>query len=216
MTTRPIYLTYTPAATDTDALGNNVTGASFTLTATSAGDNLAHIITILNNTATDHSGKTITIVGTDSGGNPQTETITGPGNAATVSTTKYFLTVSSVTPSATIGADTFDIGYTAVAVSQTIPINHRAYSFPLTNQVVVTGTVSYTIQQTCDSPYKDITNNSYDYNNLTWFPDANLTAQAANKIAAVTYPIQAERLLINSVTTGATVKLTILHSNEGK
>ncbi len=101
------------AAAVTDGLAAGVTGASFALTANDCGDSIGHLITILNNSITDHSAKTLAIVGTDENGNAQSETIAGPAGSATVTSTKYFKTVSSVTPSATIGADTFDIGWAA-------------------------------------------------------------------------------------------------------
>jgi len=99
------------AAAVANGFGNDVTGAAFTLTATVVTDGLAHLVTVLNNTANDHSAKTIAIVGTDENGNVQTETIAGPAGTATVTSAKYFKSLVSVTPSATIGADTFDIGW---------------------------------------------------------------------------------------------------------
>lgn len=100
------------AAASLTGFASNVTGASFTLTTTETSDGLGHLVTVLNDTANDHSGKTIALVGTDENGNVQTETIAGPGVSATVTSTKYFKTlVSPILPSATIGADTFDIGW---------------------------------------------------------------------------------------------------------
>lgn len=101
------------AAASTNGFAAGVTGAAFALTATAPSDNLGHLVTILNNTANTHAGKTIAIVGTDENGNLQSETIAGPAGNATVTSTKYFKTLTSVTPSATIGADTFDIGWAA-------------------------------------------------------------------------------------------------------
>ena len=114
--------TWTPAVLDAAGLANDVaySGGGLALTATSAGDNLAHLITILGNAATDHRGKTFTLTGTDADNNPQTESLAGPNGNVTISFTKYFRTVTAVTISATTGADTFDVGYTAVAVSQSI------------------------------------------------------------------------------------------------
>lgn len=100
-------------AASTNGFAAGVTGAAFTLTATAPTDGLGHLVTVLNNTANTHAGKTIAIVGTDENGNTQNETITGPAGNATVTSTKYFKTLTSVTPSATIGADTFDIGWAA-------------------------------------------------------------------------------------------------------
>ena len=56
---------YTPEDNNLTGFASNVTGATWTLTATSSGDGLAHQVTIRNDTANDHSGKTATLVGTD-------------------------------------------------------------------------------------------------------------------------------------------------------
>lgn len=101
------------AVASTAGYATGVTGAVFALTATDSGDSLAHLVTILNSTVNSHAAKTIAIVGTDENGNVQSETIAGPGVSATVTSTKYFKTLTSITPSATIGADTFNIGWAA-------------------------------------------------------------------------------------------------------
>lgn len=97
-------------AADTVRFKSNVTGATWTLTNTTAGDGKAHKVTIKGDAATDHSLKTAALVGTDANGLAQTETINLPNGTATVTSTKEFLTLTSVTPSATIGGDTMDIG----------------------------------------------------------------------------------------------------------
>lgn len=176
-----ITKTYTSVAADTDGLGNNVTGASFTLTANDAGDGLAHKITVLNNTANDHSAKTVAIVGTAPDGSAQSETIAGPGNAATVTTTKYFLTVTSVTPSATIGADTFDIGWAAASVTPPIPIRvkpeNTASSIGISCDIADSPT--YTLQQ------------SYGGN---WYDHATIATKSADFSGSITVPVLAIRL----------------------
>lgn len=112
-----LTLSATSAAADATGLASNATGDTWTLTANDAGDDLAHKITITNDSATDHSGKTATIVGTGPNGEAQSETLNLPEGSATVTSTEYFLTVTSVTPSATIDADTMDIGWAADSVS---------------------------------------------------------------------------------------------------
>ena len=104
---------------------SNVTGATFTIATTAPTDGLAHQVSIRNDSATNHSGKTVTLVGTDADGRAQTEVVTGPGTSATVESTKYFATLTSATPSATIGADTFDIGWVDEVASKTILVNRR-------------------------------------------------------------------------------------------
>jgi len=135
-----------PANVSLTGFASNVTGAAFTLTANNSGDGLAHQVSIKNDTANDHSAKTVTLVGTDANGKALTEVVTGPGVSATVESTRYFLTLTSATPSATIGADTFDIGWVDEVVSKMYPLNWRNFSIP-TISVDVTGTIAYTLQQ---------------------------------------------------------------------
>lgn len=105
-------------AADLNGFGDNVTGGSFTLTATSAGDSLAHYVTVMNNSTTNHSAKTIALVGTGYLGEPITETINAPNASQTVQSTLLFKTLTSATPSATIGSDTFDIGWATGLTSE--------------------------------------------------------------------------------------------------
>lgn len=203
---RPVTLSFTPAATSTTGLASSVTGATFTLTNTSMGDNLAHIVTILNNSSTDHSGKTLTITGQDADGNAQTETITGPGNAATVSSTKYYSVVTSVTVSATIGADTFSIGYTAVSVSKTVVLDLDLNPFNVGLGVIITGTLSATVQHCFEDVFSAFPSTR------TWFPHASIAAVTSNTDGNYAFPCRATRLLLNSLTATATVKYVIIQA----
>lgn len=185
-----INKSYTSAAADTDGLGNNVTGATFTLTASSAGDSVAHKITVLNNTATDHTGKTIALVGTGPDGEAQTETLTGPNNAATVTSTKYWLTLTSATPSATIGADTFDIGWAAAAVTPSINVQpkptNQGYAIGISCDV--TGTPAYSLQQ------------NYGGN---WYTHASIATKTADADGSILFPVMAIRLIFTAASTVA-------------
>src|SRR5574337_64867 len=90
---------------------SNATGATWTLTATTPNDGLAHKVTIANDSATDHSAKTAVITGTDANNNALTETVNLPAaSPAVVTSTKFFKTVTSIVPSATIGGDTMGLG----------------------------------------------------------------------------------------------------------
>jgi hypothetical protein len=214
---RPISLKYTPLATSTTGLASSVTGASWPLTTTVLSDGLAHIITITNLTANTHASIAIAIVGLDASGHAQSETIsTGPAGNATVSSSKYYSTVTSVTPASTWGSDTASIGYTAVATSPVIPLEYRQDPFVVNLSVEVTGTISVTAQHSLDTPF-----NQYDnppipaaVANMVWFADATIAAKAANTQATLTTPYLATQLLINSVTTGGTVKYNVISSGE--
>ena len=71
--------------------------------ATFAGDNMAQKITLVS--AGNISAVTFTITGTDSEGNTQEEELTGPNNN-TVTSTKYFQTVTQIAASAAVGTNT--------------------------------------------------------------------------------------------------------------
>lgn len=199
---RPIAKNWTPAAASLTGFASNVTGASWALTATNAGDSLAHLVTIRNDSATDHSGKTAVLTGTDADGNAQTETLNLPAGTATVTSTKYFLTLTSVVPSATIGVDTMDIGWDQVSVSPTIPLEWRSNA-----QAAMTADISGTINFTVEETYANV----YDAapSTLAWASITALAAKTADTSGAATLGANAVRFKTNTVTAGATVKLYI-------
>ena len=210
---RPKQIDIDPANASLTGFASNVTGAAFTITTTATSDGLAHQVSIRNDSATDHSGKTVTLVGTDADGRAQTEVVTGPGTSATVESTKYFKTLTSATPSATIGADTFDIGWVDEVASQTIPLNWRSNT-PALVHVVVTGTINYDIEATL----QDIYNNGSapftftDQEDAAWFNDANFTAKTASladDLALAGY--RAIRIVINSYTDTAELQVFLTY-----
>lgn len=178
---------------------SNVTGATWILSQTETPDLLAHQITIQNNSATDHSGKTATIVGTDADGKEQTEIITLPNASATVASDLYFKTITSITPSASIGSDTMNIGYNNAVVSRTIPLDWRMVNNVTTFSFTVTGTLNYTLQDTV-----------YDVQNLNpidivWqdTQDAYMNESTSSVIRSYYAPVKAARVVINSYSDGA-------------
>ena len=209
---RPKQIDIDPANASLTGFASNVTGAAFTITTTATSDGLAHQVSIRNDSATDHSGKTVTLVGTDADGRAQTEVVTGPGTSATVESTKYFKTLTSATPSATIGADTFDIGWVDEVASQTIPLNWRSNT-PALVHVVVTGTINYDIEATL----QDIYNNGSapftftDQEDAAWFNDANFTAKTASLTDDLALPgYRAIRFVVNSYTDTAELQVFII------
>jgi hypothetical protein len=109
-----------------------------------APDRLAHQLSIT--TTTDESLITATITGTNSDGEAQTEAITMPNNT-TVESTKYFLTVTAITLSATVGTDTFDVGYVDEVMSETLFLNWRGNA-PARVYYTESGTLEVDIEQT--------------------------------------------------------------------
>jgi len=187
-----------PANSTAVVYGDDQTGASFTLAANSVGDGLARTLSILNNSATDHTGKTLAVVGTDADGKAQTETITGPNSSTTTVGSKHFLTVTSITPSATIGADTFDLGVTDVCVSKTIPLDSWS-DLGATVAIDVTGTIAFDVEVTYDS-VNDPSFTWTDQSSPAWLNATNLTNKTADIIAVLDQGAQACRVIINSYT----------------
>lgn len=198
--------TYTPANASLTGFASNVTGAAFTLTASTSGDSLAHQVSIRNDSATDHSGKTVTLVGTDHLGRALTEIVTAPGTSATVESAGYFLTLTSATPSATIGADTFDIGWVDEFVTPAIPMDWRSGVGAL--QLTITGTISVDL----DSSNDDIQNSTAA---VSWLVDSTAnTAVTASQWCTFNATPRFIRVKANSYSSGATVKLAYAQCNE--
>lgn len=181
-------ISHTAAAANLAGHASNVTGAAWTITTTVAGDGLAHQITVRNDSATDHGAKTIVLVGKDLMGNALTETIAAPAGSATVTSTKYFASLTSATPSATIGADTFDIGWTAAAVSPWIVVEEPISSVAVT----VGGTINYDVEQAFDT----------NLDEAVAFQHATVNNKTAAASGGYTSPVAATRVKINSHTSG--------------
>lgn len=166
--------------------------------------NAAYAVTVTS-TGND-STRTYTVTGTNAAGNALTETITGP-NATTVSTSGAFLTVTgvSVVGGGTVG--TVRAGFAAPGVTAPLPLDiHGRPDISL--QVVVSGTVTWVVQQTLDNPFTT--------NMPTWFdhPDPNMVTQTVNRQGNYAYVPAAVRLRITSGTGRAT--LTIVQSGDNR
>lgn len=205
----PLVFNYTPADDTPAGYANDVAwaGGGYALTANVPGDGLAHIVTILGNAATNHSAKTFTAAGLDNDGNAQSEAIAGPNGAVTVSTTKFFSRVNTVTVSATTGADTFDIGWKDECIGPTIPLNWRQQDFNMSLAVDLTGTISYEVQH-CFQRMSDGNPSTF-----SWFPHASLVSKTAKADGNYAFPVTGTRLHVNSLTAGATIKFMVVQSN---
>lgn len=182
---------YSSLAADTDAYANDIapTNATpVTLLATSAGDDLAHKIIVTNNSATDYSGggKKLTIVGTGFDGTPITEDLTGPAGSNTSTTTNYFLTVTSITPNFTrTTTDTFDIGFTAAALTPPIQVAQKANNMASAMGISVdaTGTPAYSLQL------------SYGGH---WYNHATIATKTGDADGSILFPVKALRLIFTA------------------
>jgi hypothetical protein len=188
----PFKQTFTVAALSATGYASNVTGAAWVIAGTGPGDKLAHHVTIHNDSVTDHSAKTVILVGTDANDKPITETLNAPGTSATVTSTKAFKTLTSATPSATIGADTFDIGWAATGHTPWVDVNPSKVPFAVSAAVyLVSGTLNYDGQQTYEeSPTED----------AVAFNISAMTAKTASQDAGLTTPATAVRVDVNSHT----------------
>jgi len=186
--------TFTAAAASLTGHASNVTGAAWTIATAGAADGLAHHVTVRNDSATDHSLKTIVLVGTGANGEALTETLAAPGTSATVTSTKAFKTLTSATPSATIGADTFDIGWAATGHTPWVDLKTQYLPFSASAAVyLVSGSLNFDGQHTYDFPP---TEDSVVFNTTA------LTGKTASTDAGYTAPISAVRVDVNSHTSG--------------
>lgn len=158
------------------------------------------------------SGKTFVITGTDITGSPQTETLAGPGAAATVTSTAYFLTVTSVTVSAeTTGLIT--IGMSNTATSPWVRFDDFAPS-NISIQCSVTGSVQYTVQSTLDDPNDPIT--PVANSALVWVntSDTEVVNATSTKQSNFLFAPKFARVVMTTTSTG-TVSSVFLQSSNG-
>ena len=196
---RPVKLgPYTPADASTTAFNAqtfNSTGAATAPTTTATTDGLAHLVTLVAPVQSTLAGITFTIVGTDTDGRAVTDAIVGPASGATVTTTKYFKTISTITPSATMGALVVSVGITAASLSRIIPLENSAASAGMT--VVVTGTINFTVYETFANVYENASNTAAT--SIT-----ALAAKSATTSGNASVSATGVYLMTNSVTAGAT------------
>jgi hypothetical protein len=203
--TTQITSTYTLAAASANGYANDVAYATggYALTATTAGDGCAHPLVFKGNAATDHSAKTLTLVGTDANGVAQTETLAAPNGTATVTSAYRYKTITSVAISATTGADTFDIGWTALASTPWVTLDTLQPHFAVgVGVALVSGSANYDLERTYDEVDTNATV-QVAYN------DATMAGKTASSEVGLTTPVKAIRLDVNSHTSGV-LRFTVL------
>jgi NMD protein affecting ribosome stability and mRNA decay len=196
------------ATEDTDGFANDVNttaGLPFTLVSTSAGDSLAHKVVI---TPSGSVTGNYTLTGTDADGREQTETLaTDTVNAVTSS--KYFLTLTSVLAPAGIAAETVDIGWADEVASAMIMLDSSRGTAAMVS-VDHSGTANWTIQTTNQA----VTLNHAapftvtDQEDIFWFADANFTTKTAdthNYLALAGRT--AMRMILNSYSAAAELQI---------
>lgn len=201
-----------PATEDTDAYANDVSGTSgqpFTLSATAAGDGLAHKVII---TPSGSVTGNYTLTGTDADGRAQTETL-ATSTTNPVTSAKYFLTLTSVLAPSGIGAETVDIGFVDEVASPTIQLDNSS-GYPAQVAVDHTGTASWTIQTTVQDVSGAVSRSAPftadDQNDFFWFDDGNFTTKSADTHNALANRGQCgARIILNSYSAGAELQAYI-------
>lgn len=209
----PVYITKTLAtAADDDGVSLSQTpGAAgdLTITGALASGGVATFDArrrVLVTTASDESGKTLTIYGTDkvtAGGNPIYETMTGP-NATTGYTTRDFGTVTRVAVSAAF-TGAVKVGTNGIGSTQWFLPDFYLTPLNLSIGVVVTGSVNYTVQYTYDN-YWTLTPGLTQATVPTTWNDPTLAAVTTTGDTTYTNPITGWRVLINSGTGSLAIK----------
>jgi len=149
---------------------------------------------------TDDSANSYTITGTNSGGNPLTETVAG--GATTATTTNHFQSVTQITAAGT-SAGTVKIGTNGVGSSEFVSLNYHAQPVNISVASIVDGTINYTVQWTYDDPNKVIPN---------WFDDATAASKTASIVTTMNDPVFGSRVLVNSETAPASVTTTYIQA----
>lgn len=174
---------------------------------TEAGDGLAHRLGVTT-TGNEPAGADplLTLTGTDADGKAMTETVTLP-NATLIETTKYFLTVTEGSTGANAVAAVFDIGWVDEIASKTIPLNHFS-TIGATAALFKTGTIGFDVELTYDL----VNDKDFTWTNQaspSWINSTNIAAKSADIIAALDQGAQAARVVVNSYTDTAELKIWI-------
>lgn len=209
---RPIVTaTYSPKTANTTEFNAQTftsTGAATAPTTTSTSDGLAHLVTLVAPVQATLAGKTFTIIGTDADGKYQIETgLVGPGSGATVTSSKYFKTIDTIQPSATMGGLVVSVGMSAVSASPSVCLERRSIS-PAYLDIDITGTINFTINETFEDIFKAAPST------LRWFAITAFTAKATDIQGAATVASSGVQVITNSVTNGATYTLYISQATQ--
>lgn len=194
---------FTLTAPDNDYFAAEVTGATWNLTETESPFGVAYQVSLENLSATDYSGETWTIVG-ELYGFPQTETLAMPAGLATVETVNYYSSISSIVPSASIEADTMNIGYVDEAVSKPFVIDNTISNTTICFIVENGATVNYTGQYTLSK-----TNNNSDLLFLDVPLNSDIYQKTVSNSETFIGKPTALRIKINSFTGNQTNRIQI-------
>lgn len=144
------------------------------------------------------TGLTFTLSGTDWNNQPISEAITGASGGVASSVLSY-KTVTSLSSSGAV-ATTVTIGTNTVADSQWFPFDAYAASAPTAVQVVASGTVNFTVQQTLDNPTSQGNPAITLPSQVTWVnhPDTALVAATGTVQGNYAYAPALAKVVLNS------------------
>lgn len=198
---RPIKKEYTLSAANAAGFMTTavLTGAgpNFTTIAGAPADGIGHLVSVTS--AANINTIVFTITGTDANDTVISETVTGV-NANTVTGTKYFHSVTSVSISATLGANTASVGWTAAAATPAFIVDYAKLTGALVGVALDGTTVTYTAQQTNINLFNEPLTDD-------WFALGTASA-TANALTQAQSGATAVRVLVASHTTG-TLEITI-------
>jgi hypothetical protein len=205
---RPIHATLSYLAASTTRFASGLAGAGpWGVVQTNFSPNVGYKVTITS--AGNLSALTFTLTLIDQNGRTFTEAVTGP-NATTVSTTGTAVEVVKIEVSATTGATTFDVGNAAAGTVSNLghkifPLNYLQSSWSAEVQVVVSGTINYSVQFTDSDIYDTAVT-------PTWTDISALAGKTATTASGLTSPVRAIRVNLASVTAGAVLTLNVIQT----
>ena len=151
--------------------------------------------------AANLSATTLTISGTTELGAVVTETIAAP-NANTVTSAKYWKTISSVTSTGALGTN-MSAGVSDEAITAPIPLN-RYNRLGTSIGMDIGGTINYTVEETMTPPQSG--------NTSSWINVSALASKTGDLKGTILSPVEAFRVTVNSYSSGATITANVSQS----
>lgn len=206
---RPNIITIAPVAAVADDICLAQTRASagaLTLNGAKAGTTLDFSRQINIASSANIAARTFTVSGTDAHGNSITDTVTGISNN-TVATTKYFLTVTSITVDASFSANNVTVGTSAAIATKVIPVDHYDTVAPQVTVDLVSGTATWSVQET----YSDIQSSTAS---IVWITPTAHSGKSSSLTAPIDVHPRAVRLITSAIS-APTLRLVISQSRSG-
>lgn len=187
--TSTLFYSISSITTSNATAGNVTVGTNGTAAIATAGNERQVIIT----SSADDTDITFTVYGTNAAGNAISETFVGANNGIATST-KYFRSVNRITASGA-SSGTVIVGTNTVGASAWVSLSTMMTPANTDAQVIVSGTVNYTVQYAYDD-LQSVT---------TAWDDPILTSETTNGQTTWSFPITGVRCKVNSGTGTATM-----------